>query len=218
LNDSLSIIVPVRNAEATLAGQIERLLDLLPDLTGRFEIVVVDDGSTDHTVDLVRDFARAYPQVRLIRHAEPRGAEAAVKTGLQSAPGPTVFVQQSDSRTSAAELRRVWSLRHQPENPHARAAGFAGVIEPRLLERLSTWGEGLRNTGREPGCGVLRGASRPLDEDLASKKISDNQNTVNETHAIGHERADTPHALPSSFPRRHAASFLRHLRDLALGE
>src|SRR5262245_9784912 len=37
LNDSLSIIVPVRNAEATLAGHIGRLLDLLPDLTDRFE-------------------------------------------------------------------------------------------------------------------------------------------------------------------------------------
>src|SRR5262245_29033973 len=95
LNDSLSIIVPVRNAEATLATHISRLLDLLPDRTAKFEIVAVDDASADHTVDLARDLAREYPQVRLICHNEMKGPEAAVKTGLQWAQGKTLFVQES---------------------------------------------------------------------------------------------------------------------------
>src|SRR5436190_1039147 len=106
VNDSLSIIIPVRDAEATLAEQVHHLLDLLPDLTSSFEIVVVDDGSTDHTPELARDLARQYPQLRLIRHQEMRGRAVAVKTGLASAQGQTVLVKEDFATVSPTDLRR----------------------------------------------------------------------------------------------------------------
>jgi hypothetical protein len=94
LNDSLSVIVPVCNAEATLARHVEHLLDMLPDLSSRFEIVVVDDGSSDHTVELAADLVRAYPQLRLIRHTQSQGRAAAIETGWRQARGKTVLVQE----------------------------------------------------------------------------------------------------------------------------
>jgi glycosyltransferase involved in cell wall biosynthesis len=99
----LSIVVPVRNAEAALTGQVERLLEVLPELTPRFEILVIDDGSTDHTADVARELACRYPQLRLVRHTQPRGAAATIHTGLCWAKGQTVFVQDDPAALSATD-------------------------------------------------------------------------------------------------------------------
>ena len=211
MNDSLSIIVPVRNAEATLATHISRLLDLLPDLTPKFEIVVVDDASADHTVELARDLAREYPQVRLICHGEMKGKEAAIKAGLQWAQGQTVFVQEDPLVPSHTDLRRLWSLRRDPDLVMARAARQPGVIQPELLERLTTWGQSLRQRSGSAAASSIQMIRRDAMHGMAEAPTSPGA-TPN-----GHARADAPHADQPAMPR-FAATFLKHLRDLALGE
>jgi polyisoprenyl-phosphate glycosyltransferase len=172
VNDSLSLIVPVRDAEATLTDQVHHLLDVLPDLTSRFEIVVVDDGSTDHTVELARELASQYPQLRLIGHAQPRGREAAVKTGLASARGQTVLVQEDAVALSPTDLRRLWSLRHDPGVVTARTQQQPGIFHPDLLERLSTWGQALRNLARRTSAGGIRMIRRDAAQSLGSGDFS----------------------------------------------
>jgi hypothetical protein len=127
VNDSLSLVVPVRDAEGTLVDQIHHLLDLLPDLTSRFEILVVDDGSSDHTVDLARDLARQYPQVKLLRHAVPLGTDASIRTALKAAGGETVLVLEEAGPVRAADLRQLWSLRIDAQS--------AGPPPPRMNRR-----------------------------------------------------------------------------------
>lgn len=114
MNDSLSIVVPVRNAERMLPRQVGLLLDVLPDLTSHFELILVDDGSTDQTIELAREMTRRYPQVRLVRHSEPSGIEAALRTGFEHAAGRTVFVQQGHDWPRPAEIRRFWAQRQKP--------------------------------------------------------------------------------------------------------
>jgi polyisoprenyl-phosphate glycosyltransferase len=216
LNDSLSIIVPVRNAEARLAEQVGHLLDVLPDLTTHFEIVLVDDGSTDHTVELARELARQYPQLRLIRHVEPRGPEAALKTGLAWAQGQTVFVQEDPAAPSSTDLRRLWSLRHDQEVVMARVEPRPGLFDPGLLERLTTWGQALRNLARgHSACGIHM-IRRRAATTLAADGIDGNELVVHQIPATEHGRTDRAHQ-PQNSPR-HAAQLLSHLRDLATGE
>lgn len=147
MNDFLSVIVPVRNAETTLTDQVERLLDVLPDLTGHFEVVLVDDGSTDQTVELARELTTEYPQLRLIRHAEHRGVVAAIKTGTQWAQGKTLLVQDSLASFSPAQLRRRLSLRKPDDSasrlPSSRNDGGHGVT--RGSPHLSAFLNHLRN-------------------------------------------------------------------------
>jgi glycosyltransferase involved in cell wall biosynthesis len=213
VNDSLSIVVPVRNAEATLAGQIARLLDVLPDLTGRFEIVLVDDASTDHTVELARELATRYPQLRLVRHRDQLGLEAAVRTGLQWATGRTVFVQEDPATLSMADLRRLWGLRDNEEVVMARAEGRPNAFDQRLLDRLARWGRALqREAARARGIHMIR-------RDAALELLADDAPEIEPAitpHAPDQQaRADQSHA--ALHPRR-AATFLRHLKTLALGE
>jgi hypothetical protein len=222
LNDSLSIIVPVRNAEATLATHVSRLLDLLPDLTPQFEVVVVDDASADQTVELARDLAREYPQVRLICHNEMKGPEAAVKTGLQWAQGKTLFVQEAATPPSHTDLRRLWSLRHDSDVVMARAARQPGVFQPELLDKLTTWGESLRKLAGGAAASSIQMIRRDAANEVAASlppapRPTEPPAPGTSIAATTIARADAAHPDQPAMPR-FGATFLKHLRDLALGE
>jgi hypothetical protein len=216
LNDSLSIVVPVCNAERGLARQLGNLLDVLPDLTSRFEIIVVDDGSTDHTVELARDYARRYPQLRVIRHVQPRGSAAAVATGLAWAQGETVFVQEEAADLSSTDLRRLWSLRHDREVVMARAGRQPGLFDPSLIERLTTWGQALRNRARGHSAGSIHMIRRKSAETLPTSELDHADLTIQEQEAgtvtmLPSGRTDEPHAAPA---RKRRPALLEHLRQL----
>ena len=181
MNDSLSIILPVRNAEATLAPQVHDLLDLLPDLTTQFEIVVVDDGSTDHTVDLVREMARQYPQLTLISHSESRGRDSAVKSGLASARGSTLLVQEDRAAISPTMLRRLWSLRHDRGIVMARTQQRPGLIDEEILDRLTTWGQALRNLAKRASTGGIQMIRRDAAQSLAGSNANSARCTTEPT-------------------------------------
>jgi glycosyltransferase involved in cell wall biosynthesis len=146
VEDSLSIVVPVRDAQAVIRDRIHYLLDLAPDLTIRFEIIVVDDASRDHTAEIVSELARQYPQVKLVAHSARQGQYVATKAGLAAATGETIFVQEDMAAVSANHLRRLWSLRNDRSVVIARAEGMPSNLSPELIERLSTWGQSLRNS------------------------------------------------------------------------
>jgi len=172
VNDSLSIIIPVRDAEATLSEQIHHLLDLLPDLTSRFEVVVVDDGSTDHTADVARDLARQYPQLRLICHPEARGRDMAVKTGLAIAGGQTVLVKEDAAAISSSDLRRLWSLRHDDGVVMARTERQRGIFDSAMLDRIGNWSHAMRTLARRTSPGGMQMIRRDASQSLARGSIS----------------------------------------------
>ena len=144
MEDTLSIILPVRDAQAEISRHVHHLLDLVPDLTSRFEIIVVDDASCDATVDIVSDLARQYPQVKFIGQKARGGLFSAGKAGLAAATGETIFVQEDMTRVSANDLQRLWSLRNDDGVVIARVEANPSRLGPELIDRLSTWGESLR--------------------------------------------------------------------------
>ena len=92
LERSLSILLPVRDDQFDLTAKVQRLLDVLSDLPSPFELIVIDDGSTDATIEVADDLARRYPQVSALRHAKPKGQEAAIRSGLRRSDGDIVLV------------------------------------------------------------------------------------------------------------------------------
>lgn len=92
----LTIIVPAFNESRFIQQVLQRLLQMdLPDGMRR-EVLVVDDGSTDGTAALVREIASNVPCVRLERHQHNQGKGAAIRTGLRSAAGDYVGLQDAD--------------------------------------------------------------------------------------------------------------------------
>lgn len=112
---SLSVVVSVHNAQYTLDRSVSELLDVLPEIAARFEVLIVDDGSTDHTEELAHDLARRFPQVRVVRHGQRQGSAAALRTGMDHTVGEVVFVHDEASPIRINELRTLWSLRFDEE-------------------------------------------------------------------------------------------------------
>ena len=92
----LSVLVPLYNEEEFVAAALDRVLRApLPDGLER-EIIVVDDGSTDGSAEVVEQIQRAQPAIRLIRHGRNRGKGAAIRTAVEQARGEYCLIQDAD--------------------------------------------------------------------------------------------------------------------------
>lgn len=209
MDHSLSIVFPVHNLQLTLSRQIAELLDVLADLTTRFEIVLVDDGSTDHTEDTALELARQYPQLRVLRLPRRSGVAAAVEQGLIEAEGDIVCVVDSREPLRASDLRRLWEMRDEAELISARAATPA--IEPRLWRHLSTWGAAVKRLAAEHDLsGGLQMIRRRAIRELLQSDAGHADVAVSEIRRTDRIQR---HPVPA-----HGPNFLSHLKQLALGE
>lgn len=99
----LSVVVPAYNEEATIATVIRRLL-AVPSL---FEIIVVDDCSTDRTFDMAQSVAAQHSEVRVLRHERNLGKTAALKSAFAVTSGKIVIIQDADLEYDPSEIEGV---------------------------------------------------------------------------------------------------------------
>jgi glycosyltransferase involved in cell wall biosynthesis len=121
---SLSVLLPVKDAQATLTSEVHELLDLGTDSGNQFELLIIDDGSTDATSEVAHELTHNYPQIRVLRHGKPLGREAAIRTGLERSRGEMVVV-----RDEAGGFR---VLEHGPRTRQTRSR----PARPNYLSRL----------------------------------------------------------------------------------
>src|SRR5690349_20120680 len=81
----ISVFYPAYNDGGTIASMILEALNTCARLTNDYEVIVVDDASTDYTPDLLDALAASNEHIRVIHHAENRGYGGALRTGFQAA-------------------------------------------------------------------------------------------------------------------------------------
>ena len=100
----LSIVIPARNEEGCIVETIDKFSQALEDASIRYELVVVDDGSTDSTAALVRSFAIERPAVVLATNTGRNGFGAAIREGLRCATGEAIAIVMADGSDSPEDL------------------------------------------------------------------------------------------------------------------
>jgi hypothetical protein len=102
---SLSVLLPVKDAQATLIDSVHEILDVVTDTKDPFEVIIIDDGSTDATGEVAHELTCHYPQVRVVRHQTPLGREASIETGLQRSQGEVVMLHDHEGGFCIIEQR-----------------------------------------------------------------------------------------------------------------
>ncbi len=129
-----SIVIPAYNEERRLPPTLEAVLVFLRDHEWDAEVIVVNDGSSDRTAQLVREFAARAPQIRLIENPGNRGKGFAVRNGMLHALGDFVMFTDADLSSPIAEAQAL---------ADAIAAGADVAIGSRWLDKS-------RQTLRQP--------------------------------------------------------------------
>ena len=100
----LSIVIPAYNESQRIGPTLKDLNTFLQTLEIDYEILVVDDGSKDHTVALVNRIAQTMPNLRVIGSEENRGKGSAVRLGMMSAKGHIIVMTDADGSVSPEQI------------------------------------------------------------------------------------------------------------------
>jgi len=153
LKPSLSVVLPLHNSQSSLVADVEELLDLLPELTANFEVVLVDDGSTDATIEVAHEVSLNFPQVRLIVHPARLGPYEALRSAMRYSHGELLMACRGGEGFDPHEIAKLWNRRtadgvvfgirgaHGPVGtippvPAPRGAGRGAAIEPPQMPEL----------------------------------------------------------------------------------
>ena len=156
----LSVVIPVKNEAGNIAPLVA---EIAAALDGRidYEIVYVDDGSSDATAAEIRDLQRRMTRLRLIRHAQSRGQSAAIRSGVRTARGIWIATLDGDGQNDPADIPALWRIvRDSPPDPPVLIAG-------QRVRRQDSWskrrasrvanavrGRLLRDDTPDSGCGL----------------------------------------------------------------
>jgi len=103
---TLSIIIPMYNEEKTIVECIKNVLDIKSEEI-KLEIILVDDCSTDDSLNVSRNLEQLHPEIKLIRHNKNSGKGSAIRTGLEVANGEFICIQDADLEYNPLELRKL---------------------------------------------------------------------------------------------------------------
>ncbi len=106
----ISVVLPAFNEEAALPVALAEAAAALAGLAARWEIVVVDDGSTDATPRLLAEAARRDPRIRILRQPVNRGYSAALIRGFLDCRYDAVFYTDADAQFDLRELAAAYPL------------------------------------------------------------------------------------------------------------
>jgi dolichyl-phosphate beta-glucosyltransferase len=142
----LSVIIPAFNEERRLPPTLIDIVDFCDRHHPRYEIIVVDDGSTDATSEVVRKFERVRPQVRLIHLPRNLGKGHAVRLGVLNSRGNRVLFADADGATPIAETDRLMAaisagaeVAIGSRAKYSEETKVNTVIYRRILGRIFNW-------------------------------------------------------------------------------
>lgn len=101
-----SIVIPTYNEETRITKTLTQTLSFMNGFAPSFEIIVVDDGSKDKTVDVVETYAKDHPEIKLIKNVHT-GKAGGIRVGMLKASGRLVLMIDADLATPLEELKRL---------------------------------------------------------------------------------------------------------------
>lgn len=142
-DEFLSVVIPAYNEEGRLAATVSRIVEYAGSNFDRYEVLVVDDGSTDGTAGLARELSIGRPELSVIRNEENRGKGYSVRRGMLSAGGDLLLLSDADLSTPIEEMDKL--LRYIDEG-YDVAIGSRGLSDSQVEVRQPWYRERMGKT------------------------------------------------------------------------
>jgi dolichol-phosphate mannosyltransferase len=138
----LSVVVPVYNEEESLPHLIPKLAEVLESLGGPYEMIFVDDGSSDGSRRVLKEMTPQYPSMRFLGLKENRGLSTALWAGMREARGEKIVTLDSDLQNDPADIP---GLLESLDN-YDMATGWRQKRKDKWLKKISSKiGNAIRN-------------------------------------------------------------------------
>lgn len=124
----ISAFFPCYNDSATIGEVVEKALVVLRELTDDYEVIIVDDGSSDASGAVIDSIAAAHREVRVVRHDRNRGYGAALRSGIKTSSKKWIFYTDSDGQYDVEDLKKLHAL-----------TGAADVVNGYKESRSDPW-------------------------------------------------------------------------------
>ena len=108
MNKSLSIFFPCYNDGGSIASMVVMADIVARELSNDYEIIVIDDGSSDHSLEVLNELKSKYSKLRVIQHEKNKGYGATLRDGFKNASKELVFYTDGDAQYDVRELKELW--------------------------------------------------------------------------------------------------------------
>lgn len=138
----ISVVVPVYNEEGNLPVLIPALVEVLKNLGRSYEMIFVDDGSSDESRRILKEMASEHASLRILRFKENRGLSTALVAGMREARGEIIVTLDSDLQNDPADIPRLLEYLDR----YDMATGWRQKREDKWLKKISSKiGNAVRN-------------------------------------------------------------------------
>lgn len=138
LLSSLSLFFPAFNEEQNISELIKRWHPVMKEVAEKFEMLIIDDGSSDATAQVTLEVQKSYPEVRLVQHQVNQGYGGAVKTGLRESRMDYVFFTDADLQFEPGDLKKLTGLIDQAD----MVTGYRVGRQDNIIRRFNGWAWG----------------------------------------------------------------------------
>ena len=132
---SLSIFFPCHNEQDNINHVTEEALQVARSTTTDFEIIIVNDGSTDRTAEIADELSALHPEVRVIHHPTNLGYGGALQSGFRAATKEWIFYTDGDGQFDIQEISKLLPLR----GPQVIVSAFRLRRCDSAIRKLNAW-------------------------------------------------------------------------------
>jgi len=133
----LSIVIPVHNEAENISVLIKEIVDSMINI--KYEIIVVDDDSSDNTLDVLSEMKIKIDNLRIIKHSANYGQSFAIKSGIEHAKSDWIATLDGDGQNDPADILRLFNiLLTMKKNKNIMIAGHRVVRKDSFLKKFSS--------------------------------------------------------------------------------
>ena len=202
----ISVVCPFYNEEYIIEASVTNMLDNLQSLPEEWELIIVNDGSIDGSLEIAQNLEQKHPNLRVVTYPHNHGRGYALRTGVAEACGDIVVTTEIDGSWGDDIAHRIYkAFQEHPDadiivaSPHLKGGGYKNVPLKRVL--LSSWGNYIIRAGLTykvtMNTGMTRGYRREkfLNLPLAENDKEMHLEVINKALAFGYNIYEIPAVL-----------------------